>query len=145
MSKQIEIGKDVLSFCAKCKLNLSHTIVSMKNPKTIGKVQCNTCKSNHMYKDPSTTITKSKVATKKTATKSQLASQSKPISEIWMAALNNTTKKSRPYATTNSFQIGDVIDHIKFGPGIVQSIIDTNKIEVVFRHEIKMLVHNIVE
>ena len=36
---------------------------------------------------------------------------------------------------------GDVIDHVKFGPGIVEKVVD-DKIEVIFRHEIKTLVHN---
>jgi hypothetical protein len=35
-----------------------------------------------------------------------------------------------------------MIDHKKFGPGIVQALID-GKIEVLFQHEIKTLVHGI--
>lgn len=144
MSAQVAVGKDVLSYCSKCKLTLSHIIASMKDNRTIAKVKCNTCLTVQMYKDPSNTITKSKGASKKTATKSQIASKSQPISEIWMEALNKTTKKSQPYSPKTKFIIGDIIDHTKFGPGIVQTIIDSTKMEVVFRHEIKTLVHNIV-
>lgn len=115
----------------------------MKDNRTIAKVKCNTCSTIQMYKDPSSTITKSKVSAKKTATKSQLASKTQPIAEIWTEALNKTSKKSQPYSPKTKFIIGDIIDHSKFGPGIVQTIIDSTKMEVVFRHEIKTLVHNI--
>ncbi len=141
----VAVGKDVLSHCSKCKLTLSHIIVSMKDNRTIAKVKCNTCGSVHMYKDPSTAITKAKSAstTKKTTSRTIQASKTQPISEIWMEALNNTKKKSQPYSPKTKFTIGDIIDHTKFGPGIVQTIVDNTKIEVVFRHEIKTLVHDI--
>ena len=50
---QLTVGKDVLSFCTKCKLNLGHTIVAMKDAKHIAKVKCNTCATIQAYKDPS--------------------------------------------------------------------------------------------
>ena len=137
MASQITTGKDVLSYCAKCKLNLSHTIVAMKDEKTFAKVQCNTCKSTHAYKDPSSSNaskTRSRV-TKKAPSK--IVS----IADLWMERLNKTTSKSQPYTITSKFKTGDLIDHTKFGPGIVQSVKD-NTIEVVFRHDIKTLIHN---
>lgn len=139
----VAVGKDVLSYCSKCKLTLSHIIVSMKDARTISKVKCNTCTSMHAYKDPSTAITKGKSVSKKLATKTALAAKTQPISEIWMEALNKSNRKSQPYSPKGKFTVGDIIDHTKFGPGIVQSIVDNTKIEVVFRHEIKTLVHGI--
>lgn len=143
MSGQVDVGKNILSYCGKCKLTLSHTVVSMKDTRTLGKVKCNTCQSIHMYKDPSMSITKAKVGTKKTASKAQIASKSQPISEIWMEALNSSSKKSQAYSPKIKYIEGDIIDHVKFGPGIVQKIVDGTKIEVVFRHEIKTLIHDI--
>jgi hypothetical protein len=58
-----------------------------------------------------------------------------------MEKLNKTTAKSQPYGIDQKYKTGDVIDHSKFGPGIVQAV-NASTIEVVFRHEIKMLVHN---
>ena len=139
----VAVGKDVLSYCTKCKLTLSHIIVSMKDARTISKVKCNTCGSMHAYKAPSTAITKTKAVSKKTATKTAIQAKTQPISEIWMEALNKSNKKSQPYSPKSKFTVGDIIDHVKFGPGIVQSIVDNTKIEVVFRHEIKTLVHGI--
>jgi hypothetical protein len=138
MASQITTGKDVLSFCTKCKLNLAHTIVAMKDAKSIAKVKCNTCQSLHAYKDPSVSSA-NKTRTKKTASTGNTKIIS--ISDLWMEKLNKTTSKSQPYGIDQKYKEGDVIDHTKFGPGIVQSV-KADTIEVVFRHEIKTLVHN---
>jgi hypothetical protein len=58
-----------------------------------------------------------------------------------MKEMSNAVKKSQPYSIRSKFVAGDIIDHTNFGPGIVQSVKD-DRIEVVFRDEIKNLVHN---
>jgi DNA-directed RNA polymerase subunit M/transcription elongation factor TFIIS len=135
---QLTVGKDVLSFCTKCKLNLGHTIVAMKDAKSIAKVKCNTCGTQQSFKDPSTSSNKqSKTRTKKTSSK---PSKVISVADLWMEKMSNTKKKSTPYAMDGKFVVGDIIDHSKFGPGIVENVVD-DKIEVIFRHEIKTLVH----
>lgn len=135
---QLTVGKDVLSYCTKCKLNLGHIIVAMKDVKHIAKVKCNTCGTLQAYKDPSISSKQNKTRTKKT-----LMNPSKiiSVSELWMEKMSSTKKKSTPYAMDANFVKGDIIDHSKFGPGIVEKVVD-DKIEVIFRHEIKTLVHN---
>jgi hypothetical protein len=134
---QLTVGKDVLSLCSKCKLNLGHTIVAMKDTKHIAKVKCNTCGTIQSYKDPSQSKA-NKTRTKKT---SSVPSKVISVSDLWMEKMSSTKKKSTPYAMDGSFVPGDIIDHVKFGPGIVEKVVD-DKIEVIFRHEIKTLVHN---
>jgi hypothetical protein len=135
---QLTVGKDVLSYCTKCKLNLGHIIVAMKDVKHIAKVKCNTCGTLQAYKDPSISSKQNKTRTKKTLmTPSKIIS----VSELWMEKMSSTKKKSTPYAMDAHFVKGDIIDHTKFGPGIVEKVVD-DKIEVIFRHEIKTLVHN---
>ena len=135
---QLTVGKDVLSYCTKCKLNLGHTIVAMKDSKHIAKVKCNTCSTIQSFKDPSTSSKQSKTRTKKVgATPSKVIS----VSDLWMEKMSSTKKKSTPYSMDGKFQVGDIIDHVKFGPGIVEKVVD-DKIDVIFRHEIKTLVHN---
>lgn len=135
---QLTVGKDVLSYCTKCKLNLGHIIVAMKDVKHIAKVKCNTCGTLQAYKDPSISSKQNKTRTKKT-----MLAPSKVISvsDLWMEKMSSTKKKSTPYAMDANFVKGDIIDHVKFGPGIVEKVVD-DKIEVIFRHEIKTLVHN---
>ncbi len=129
-------GKEVLSYCGKCKLPLGHTIVSMKDSATIGKVQCNTCKSIHMYKDPSHKAKKVKSSTSTRKSSRKTVS----VGQLWMEEMGKISGKSKPYSIREKFDAGDLIDHKKFGPGIVQNLID-DKIEVLFQHEVKLLVH----
>lgn len=135
---QLTVGKDVLSYCNKCKLNLGHIIVAMKDVKHIAKVKCNTCGTLQAYKDPSVSSKQNKTRTKKT---SIAASKVISVSDLWMDKMSSTKNKSTPYAMDGKFAQGDIIDHSKFGPGIVEKVVD-DKIEVIFRHEIKTLVHN---
>lgn len=109
----------------------------MKDEKTFAKVQCNTCKSVHAYKDPSS----SNAGKTRARVTKKAPSKIVSISDLWMEKLNKTTSKSQPYTIKAKFTVGDLIDHSKFGPGIVQGVKD-NTIEVVFRHSIKTLVHN---
>jgi hypothetical protein len=134
---QLTVGKDVLSHCTKCKLNLGHIIVAMKDAKHIAKVKCNTCGTLQSYKDP-TLSKKNKTRTRKTSIN---PSKVVSVSDLWMEKMSNTKKKSTPYTMDGKFVEGDVIDHSKFGPGIVEKVVD-DKIDVIFRHEIKTLVHN---
>ena len=134
---QLGVGKEVLSYCSKCKHTLAHIIVSMKTDTTIGKVECRTCKATHAYKDPSKVKAKKSVTSKKTS-----ANKKSSISDLWMKAIGDTTQKSKKYSIREKFLIGDLLDHKRFGPGIVERIIDDNKIEVLFRHDIKTLIHN---
>jgi hypothetical protein len=137
--QSLGVGKEVSSHCNKCKLTLAHLIVSMKNNTTIGKVDCKTCHTVQAYKDPS----KVKVAKTKSGAKAKVNSKSgESIADLWMNAVSKSTTKSKSYAVTSKFVVNDIIDHPKFGPGIVERVVDNDKIQVIFRHEIKMLIHN---
>ncbi len=141
MASQLTAGKEVLSYCTKCKLALNHVIVAMKDEKTIHKVKCKTCSSTHAYKDPSLATTKKKRTTT-AGRKKKTQTVAVSIADLWMKKMAETSQKSQPYKISGKFEVGDVLDHVKFGPGIVESIVDNDKIEVMFRHEIKTLIHN---
>ena len=131
----LSVGKDVLAFCNKCKLTLSHIIVTMKDVKKIHKVECNTCKHTHAYKDPSA----SKVAKKRTTARRK--SQTLPLAEVWRNALDKAQGASIPYSIKTVFAKGDVINHPKFGDGVVEAVVDNDKISIIFQSEIKVLIH----
>jgi hypothetical protein len=141
---EISVGKEVLSYCGKCKLTLAHMIVAMKDDTTIAKVKCKTCQATHAYKDPSKVRAKKSLGTSSnSSTRSTRKKDDHSISDIWMSAINKSTAKSQPYSPKTCFTNGDIIDHVKFGPGVVEKLLDGNKIEVIFRHEIKTLMHNL--
>ncbi len=128
------VGKDVLSYCNACKLTLSHTVVAMRDTKTIAKVQCNTCQALHAFRSKS----QARTTAKKTRSKAHIV----PVDQLWKDAMSTTNKKSVAYSIRTKFNVGDIIDHSKFGPGIVQAFSDNDKIEVLFNSDIRVLVHN---
>lgn len=137
--KELSVGKEVLSYCSKDKGTLAHIIVNMKDEHTIGKVECKTCHAVHAYKDPSKVKERKKTSkTSKGKTKTSKLSNS----DMWLEAVNNSQAKSQPYSIKHKFENEDIIDHPKFGPGVVSRLIDDNKIEVIFRHDVKTLLHN---
>lgn len=136
---QFSAGKEVLSYCGKCKLTLAHIIISMKDVNTIGKVQCKTCNASHAYKDPAS---KTKKVRSKKAKVPGTRAKSVPINELWTEELGKASGKAKAYTIRETFEVGDLLDHKKFGPGIVQALVD-GKIEVLFQHEIKTLVHGV--
>ena len=135
------VGKEIVSHCNKCKLNLAHTIVTMKDEQTLGKVECKTCQARHAYKDPSA-VKMSKI--KKSANKKSNSKKAtkESISDLWMRMISTSKTKSQDYSPKLQFVTGDIIDHKKFGPGFIEKLIDADKIQVIFRHDIKTLIHN---
>lgn len=141
---QIGVGKEILSFCNKCKLTLAHIIVTMKSHTDADKVMCKTCKGTHTFKDPSAT---KKSATPKVAKITGMklgkakAKSTQTVEELWTSAMNRTTRHSKEYSIKGIFEVGDLIAHPTFGPGIVERILDGSKIEVIFRDDFRTLVH----
>ena len=136
MTKEIGVGKETLSYCSKCKLTLSHIIAAMKDLDTIAKVVCKTCKATHSYKDPNKAAKKKIVSHRK---KTEMRSNSKD----WEEAMKETSSELQAYSPKSKFIKGDLINHPKFGHGIIEKLLDKNKIEVLFKDNRKVLVHNI--
>lgn len=141
------VGKEIVCYCTRCKMDLGHTIMA-----SIGgvpaRVICRTCKSEHNYKPkkgisepgaaaPRSTLVRSGTprSTEKSATKSV------PVEVEWLKQMNATTKPLRAYAANETFQVGDRIGHPTFGEGIVQKQIFPNKIEILFKMDLKTLIH----
>lgn len=136
---QLGVGKEVLSYCNRCKLTLAHIIVTMKSDTIIGKTTCKTCGATHAYKDPSA-VKAGKTARGSRVKKKGVATES--ISDIWMEKIAGATSKSQTYSPKTQFMLGDIIDHPKFGPGFIDKLVDSDKIQVIFRHDVKTLIHN---
>jgi hypothetical protein len=138
---ELSVGKEILSQCNKCKLILAHIIVSMKDANTPDKVMCKTCKGTHSFKDPGATKKKTSVDRVIKSAKAARGKATETVGELWTKALNRTTAKSRSYSMKDSFAQGDIIDHPTFGQGVVERLIDNNKIEVLFQDDYRTLLH----
>ena len=134
-----EVGKDVLSFCNKCKLALMHTLLSLRETGACYKVMCNTCKNTHVYKDPKKATAAKK--TRSTKRKKALAEQAEKT-EIWGNAVNDKNQEAMKYTISSTFEKDDLINHKQFGKGVVEKVLDDSKIQVIFENDIKILICN---
>ncbi|MEW6600206.1 MAG: hypothetical protein AB1499_04485 [Nitrospirota bacterium] len=137
MNSTYETGGYIEAWCTKCKLELGHTIVAMVDsmPK---KVKCNTCDGQHIYrvKPSETNRTKLKDSTRKTRTKGA-------IYEEYISRLTGgDLSKARKYSFKENYQKDEILDHPKFGIGVVLSVIQSNKMEILFKDGTKLLSQN---
>lgn len=113
----------------------------MKSLTVPDKVMCKTCKSTQSFKDPSAKKKKTSVARVIKTARSGGKKTTETVGEMWTKALNKATNSEKEYTIKGSFQMGDVINHPTFGQGIVEKLIDNNKIEVLFQDDYRTLMH----
>ena len=132
------VGKEALSYCTSCKMDLNHVIVAMKGER-IAKVQCLTCKKEHVYRAPKgATEPKAKRKTKKETAEAA----GNPIELEWEKLMSqHKDAPMKNYSMKTQFSLGDKIAHPNFGDGIVGKLIYPNKLEVIFRNDLKVLIH----
>ena len=130
----LSVGKDIIAYCNKCKLRLAHLIVVMKDTELPGKVTCKTCNKTHTYKDQPTT--------RKKAVSALQAKKADSVLIRWEEAVEKSDTKPIKYSPRTKFERDQVLAHPTFGDGVVERNIDGNKIEVIFKGQIKILVHN---
>ena len=114
--------------CTRCKLPLTHMVVTHNKDGIVDRVQCRTCGSEHKYHP------EKKKAVKKPAKKSRAKAKSRkpdPATIFENLAGKFQDKKPVPYTMDGSYQTDDVIDHKTFGKGIVTGV-SYQKMEVTF-------------
>ena len=132
------VGSNVDSWCTKCKLILAHTIEAIASG-VIKRVQCNTCKGKHQFKD-----TKPGESSKKSSPrlKSEKAPRTRSKAQDFTKLLQSrSVDMAVAYNIRTQFARGDVINHSQFGFGVVVEQKDVQKIEVLFESGPKILVH----
>lgn|GEM_PF-247525 len=152
IKREIIVGAEVDAYCTKCRLILNHVVVAMvgKRPK---KVECLTCHSQHMYRasEPGSRGKESSAAAssvskqdkemeKKKAKLKRLQEKEKELWKEIMAKKDLTMAK--PYIMSDSYEIEDVINHSRFGMGIVTHLITPQKMEVLFEDGYRCMVCN---
>jgi DNA-directed RNA polymerase subunit M/transcription elongation factor TFIIS len=159
MTKAIKTGGEIDSYCTKCKMVLNHRIIAMVGTQPV-RVECSTCGSHHNYRPrmPGEKAVKEARAPKSTSTGSSSRSSSPRApggaraaairaeeerlgrERFWEKAVSGKTPSEfRAYKVTETFTEGELIRHSKFGDGIVTRIVDSKKVEILFREEPKTL------
>lgn len=158
-------GDVVDARCTRCKDLTGHNIVAMVETEIV-KVECRACGSVHKYHAPKTakskatvnTVRKNKAsdgsrkeaisaarsAAAKKAAQTRAAQRAKQEAEAtmiaWKTALvTKGTNEARPYNMRESFSVGEIVEHPKFGMGEVQNAVKPDKIHVLFEEGVKVL------
>ncbi len=133
-----KVGGDALAYCTRCKIDLAHVIVSMMKGRP-SRVICKTCKSQHNYKLGTASFVRTGVARPRKTVERTVVK----LSEHWEKKLEEKkSQQTRPYKPQETFLAGEVIQHPKFGLGIVEEVKRGGKIAVLFRDDELVLIHS---
>ncbi len=133
---EFALGKEIVSYCGKCKMAMGHVIVSLGKNGSVGRCECLTCKAVHAYRDPDKPV-KASSAGKRADAKAGVSAEA-----AWANAVSKAKGSAKSYAMSSEFSQGDLIEHPLFGKGVVEEIVDQHKIKAIFNTSSKLLVQN---
>ncbi len=142
------MGDEIDSICPRCEEETIHRVVAMVEGK-IHLVICTRCNNQHRYR-PSLETMRRKVplpserqARVIKKMEAEQASFSRETQRSWQALKEVTGEmEPLPYEPSVSYSENQPIVHPSFGLGFVRRVIDKSKMEVVFEHQVKVLVMN---
>jgi hypothetical protein len=129
------VGKDVDSWCTRCKLVLAHTIEAVSAGK-ITRVHCNTCKSQHAYRPNAPGG-----AARTRSSGGRKEGKAAPRDDYESLMRGKDPASARRYVLADRFSPNELIRHPQFGMGVVKSVKDMDKIEVAFADAVRTLIH----
>ena len=147
MPKTLRVAGEVDSWCTRCRLTLNHRIVSMKSSKP-HQVECLTCRSTHLWRPTAPgekpaaggACSGARASAAPTSARTPRVSAAARHEQPWEKAINGRgVHDFKTYSVGANFQEGDLLRHKKFGDGIVTRVIDSHKVEVLFRDEARTL------
>lgn len=142
MTKQPSAGSIIEARCTRCRKVLNHTVVAMIGDKIV-RVECNTCHGTHNY-HPEKPVKESaapKTTLKKPAglRKSKVDPLAVERAEWERLQPDMDPEKAIPYEINKSYRVKNLLLHPVFGLGIVQLVLQPNKMDVLFRDGVKRL------
>lgn len=132
------VGKDVDSWCTRCKLVLAHTVEAVVGGR-ITRVHCNTCGGQHAYRAKAPGEGGARPSRARRSDGERPAA--KQVRDYATLMRGKDPASARTYSLTEHFKEGELIKHATFGLGIVTALRDGNKIEVLFEDSGKTLIH----
>jgi len=126
----VRVGEDILNRCAKCGI-VKHVVVALVDGK-IAKVECKECGSRHRDRPLEPKKARSSGTGKP---RSRAAKPAAPSVEP------DLSRPVRPYLVTETYTVGDRIDHRTLGRGVIEQVASATKVHVSFADGVKTLVH----
>lgn len=131
MLEKNSAGRNIESYCTKCRLNLDHTIMATSGEE-IARVRCKTCGTSHKFKG----LADARKIGKPRAIKRGVEEATAEI--IWENSLAEAKGIKRDYDVSVKYCIGDVVNHQTFGKGIVVKLY-TNKCSMLFKDKERLM------
>jgi hypothetical protein len=136
------VGADVEALCAKCG-DVWHVVVA-KVGQSIVKVQCKQCGGYHRYKSPHGATADAKKPATNRAPKEPRPSRD-PVERFEKPAVAaDLGKPPRTYRASESFNVGERVDHPSFGQGVVE-VSESGKVTMFFATGRRVLVQAKIE
>lgn len=127
-----KVGGDILAFCTRCKQELAHVVVSILDGRP-AKVICKTCHGQHLFRRES-------VRKPVRASAARGARVTVKVADFWKQRIESAKGATKNYQTTEQYKKDELVNHSKFGLGIVEETL-FNKIRVLFSDSERVLVH----
>lgn len=128
-------GMDTDAYCGKCKMILAHVIHAVGATGKPARVECKTCGAIHGYRAAAPGSGKT------TTTKRASTARKSPETIFEELIAGRDISQPTRYTIREEFEAETVVDHKKFGLGVVTKIMADQKIEVTFREGVKVLIH----
>jgi len=118
---------------------MNHTIVSLVATRP-ARVQCNTCHGVHNYRKEKSAAAEAKLPSQRSSTRQTRKEPGNAARQEW-AALQQAHHGERAvlYDMKASYKLGELVNHSKFGLGIVKRLDGPNKVEILFEEGLKLL------
>ena len=146
MAKSLRVAGEVDSWCTRCRLILNHRIVSMKSGKPY-QVECLTCRTQHLWRPSAPGAAPRAQAGGATASRGskpgRATSPTRHVQDWEQAVSGRGVREFKDYSVAGTFEKGDLLRHKKFGDGVVTRVIDAQKVEVLFRDDVRTLAHGL--
>jgi hypothetical protein len=144
---RLKAGQDVDAFCSKCQLSLAHVIIALDGTRIV-RVECKTCRGVHAYRESKEKASKTKRVSTASGSTTAKARSTGESSRSRSSLAHNYDKlmdgadfsRAVRYRIDTRFELGDVINHPKFGLGMVTRAME-EKVEALFPEGPKVLVH----
>ena len=147
MSDKPKVGGNVDSFCTRCKMELAHTVVAMVGDRGV-QATCTTCHSFHRYRatpagKKSVAASTGKTRGTRTVGNATKAASTPAWERQWHQQVEQSGEKEiAVYRMVDGFAQGDVIQHKSFGIGVVQQILEPQKMTALFKGGMRTLAMN---
>jgi len=139
-------GSPIDAYCTNCKSDTSHIVLDVDGVQ-VREVRCESCDATGEFRTPKAKTRALKAAIKRKTVppppRKRTRKKVQTPEEIYqnmIKGLDLTT--AMPYSIKTELNIGDLVDHPKFGVGIVETIADIQKAKIVFEDGERVMVCN---